>query len=95
MAQYAIRRVAASTQQTFATPEDAASALVARSRRTISGHARRAGHAGGTLSSGDPVADRATASGFVAAYDAKHAIAATAMPSSRSAPMIFRLHFRW
>ena len=33
------------------------------------------GNAGGTLSSGDPVADRAAAAGFVAAYDAKHAIA--------------------
>ena len=74
-AQYAIGALAASTQQTFATPEDAASALVAAVKADdIKAMRVLLGHAGGTLSSGDPVADRAVASGFVAAYDAKHAI---------------------
>jgi hypothetical protein len=67
--------LAATTQQTFATPEDAASALAA----AVKGDDIKAlrsvlGNAGGTLSSGDPVADRAAAKGFVADYDAKHVI---------------------
>ena len=72
---FAASAVAATTQKTFATPEDAVSALVAAVKandiRALRGVL---GNAGGTLSSGDPVADRAAADGFVSSYDAKHAI---------------------
>jgi hypothetical protein len=72
---YAAGALAAGTQQTFATPEDAASALAAavkvddlKALRSVLGNAR------GALSSGDPVADRAAAAGFAADYEAKHTI---------------------
>ena len=62
-------------QKTFATPEDATSALVQAVR---SGDRTAAlavlGDAGEWLSSGDATADRAAAGRFVAAYEAKHAI---------------------
>lgn len=69
-------RAAAPAQSTFATPEDAVTALV----QAIKAHdaaALRAvlGNAPGALSSGDRVADRTLGEKFVAAYDAKHAIA--------------------
>ena len=69
-------QAATPAQTTFATPEDAVAALV----QAIKAHdtaALRAvlGHAPGALSSGDRVADRALGERFVAAYDAKHAIA--------------------
>ena len=67
---------AAGSQQTFASPEDAASALV----QAIKSRDRTAtvvvlGNAGEWMSSGDATADRAAAERFVAAYEAKHAIA--------------------
>jgi len=63
------------TQKTFASPEDAASALV----QAVTAHDRAAtlaviGDAGDWISSGDPAADRATAEHFIAAYAARHAI---------------------
>jgi Protein of unknown function (DUF2950) len=68
--------LAADKQQTFASPEEAVSALIAsvkgddiKAMRTV------LGHAGNALTSGDAVADRATAQRFVAAYDEKHSIA--------------------
>ena len=69
-------RAAAPGQTLFATPEDAVAALV----QAIKAHDPAAlrsvlGHAPGALSSGDRVADRALGEKFVAAYDAKHAIA--------------------
>ena len=68
--------IAASSQKTFASPEDAASALV----RAVKSHDRAAtlsvlGDAGAWLSSGDVTADRAAAERFVTAYETKHAIA--------------------
>ena len=72
---YAVGALAANTQQTFATPEDAVSALVSAVKANdIKALRGVLGNAGGTLASGDPVADRAAATGFVTAYDAKHAI---------------------
>jgi hypothetical protein len=70
-------RAAAPAEKTFASPEDAASALV----RAVKGRDRAAtlavlGNAGEWVASGDAVADKATADRFVAAYDAKHAIVA-------------------
>jgi hypothetical protein len=67
---------AAPAQKTFATPEDAVSALV----QAVRGHDRAAvlavlGNAGAWIASGDPTADRAMGDRFVAAYDAKHTIA--------------------
>lgn len=66
-------------QRTFATAEDAVSALVtaakandAKAIRAILGNDR------GDLTSGDPVADRALREGFVMAYDAKHTLAENA-----------------
>jgi hypothetical protein len=69
-------QAAAPAQKTFASPEDAAGALV----QAVKAGDRNAtlavlGDAGEWLSSGDTVADRATAARFVAAYDAKHMIA--------------------
>lgn len=75
---YASRPLAATTaQRTFATPEEAASALV----QAVKAHDRKAvlavlGNAGGAISSGDAVADRALGERFAAAYDAKHSLAA-------------------
>jgi hypothetical protein len=68
-------RAASPAQKTFASPEDAASALV----QAVKAHDRAAtlavlGNAGEWLSSGDAVADNATRDRFVAAYEAKHAI---------------------
>jgi hypothetical protein len=68
-------RAATQSQKTFATPEDAASALV----QAIKAHDRAAtlavlGNAGEWMSSGDAVADNATADRFVSAYEAKHTI---------------------
>ena len=62
-------------QKTFATPDDAASALV----QAVKAHDRAAtlavlGNASSWISSGDPVADRAAGDRFVAAYEAKHSI---------------------
>ena len=67
---------AAASQKTFASPEDATSALV----RAVQGRDRAAtlavlGNAGEWMSSGDATADRAAAERFVAAYEAKHSIA--------------------
>ena len=68
--------LAATTQQTFASPEDAVSALITAVKADdVKAMRVVLGHAGGALSSGDAVADRAAAQGFVAAYDAKHSIA--------------------
>lgn len=66
---------AASAQKTFASPEDAANALV----QAVKSHDRAAtlavlGDAGPWISSGDAVADNATKDRFVAAYEAEHAI---------------------
>jgi hypothetical protein len=73
---YAAGALAASAQQTFASPEDAASALVAAVKKDDIKTMRSVlGNAGGALSSGDPVADRAEADNFVKQYDAKHTIA--------------------
>ena len=68
---------AAPAQKTFATPEEAATALV----QAVKAHDTAAtmailGHAKGELSSGDPVADRALAERFVAQYEKKHTLAA-------------------
>jgi hypothetical protein len=68
-------RAAAPAQKTFASPEDAASALV----EAIKAHDRKAtlavlGNAGEWISSGDATADRATGDRFAASYETKHAI---------------------
>ena len=65
-------RAAAAAQKTFATPDDAVSALV----QAVKAHDRTAmlaalGNAGEWLSSGDAVADQAAAARFVADYDAE------------------------
>src|SRR6266513_1311373 len=65
-------------QRTFATPEDAASALV----QVVKVHDRTKilgvlGGANDWVSSGDPVADRAIGDRFVAAYEVKHSIVGT------------------
>jgi hypothetical protein len=67
---------AAAPQRTFASPEDAASALVA----AVKAQDRAAtlavlGDAADWISSGDKVADQADAAHFIAEYDARHAIA--------------------
>lgn len=70
------RALAANTnQKTFATPDEAVNALVAATK-VDDVNAIRAilGSAPGELSSGDPVADRALRTQFVAAYDAKHGL---------------------
>jgi hypothetical protein len=62
-------------QKTFATPEDAASALVQAVKvRDQAATLAVLGNAGDWLSSGDATADRATAEKFVAEYDTKHSI---------------------
>jgi hypothetical protein len=65
------------TQTTFATPEEAADALVKAVKAGNRGDTLLilGAQAGGWISSGDKVADRATAERFAAAYDAKHSIA--------------------
>jgi hypothetical protein len=66
---------AAPAQQTFATPDEAVSALItAVKANDVKAMRAVLGNAGGALASGDPIADRATADRFVAAYDAKHAL---------------------
>jgi hypothetical protein len=68
---------AAPAQKTFATPEDAAAALVqAVKARDSAATMAILGHDKGDLSSGDPVADRALAERFVAEYEQKHTLAA-------------------
>lgn len=67
---------AAPAQETFASPEDAAGALVA----AVKAHDRKAtfailGNVGDWIGSGDATADRARGERFVAAYEQKHAIA--------------------
>ena len=63
-------------QQTFATPEDAATALVQAAKSGDTAAIRTVlGNAPGSLSSGDAVADRALRESFVTAYEAKHAVA--------------------
>jgi len=66
---------AASAQKSFATPDDAVSALV----RAVKARDRNAtlavlGNAGEWLSSGDTAADRATVQRFLSDYEAKHAL---------------------
>lgn len=62
-------------QRSFATPDDAVTALVA-AVKADNVQALRAvlGNAKGKLSSGDKVADRAAANAFVAEYDARNSI---------------------
>jgi DUF2950 family protein len=67
---------ASASQRTFASPEDAASALV----QAVKSGDRAAtlsllGNAGEWMSSGDVTADRAATERFVTAYETKHAIA--------------------
>jgi len=67
---------AAASQKTFASPEDAANALVqAVKSRDRTATIAVLGNAGEWMSSGDETADRSAAERFVAAYEAKHAIA--------------------
>ena len=70
------RAAAPPAQKSFASPEDAATALV----QALKAHDRAAtlavlGDAGEWISSGDAVADRATSDRFLASYETKHAIA--------------------
>ena len=68
-------RAAAPAEKVFASPEDAASALVQAVKAYDRGATRAVlGNAGEWLSSGDAVADNASKDRFVAAYEAKHAI---------------------
>ena len=67
---------AAAAQKSFATPDDAVNALV----QAVKAHDRSAtlavlGDAGEWISSGDAIADKAKAEGFLADYAEKHAIA--------------------
>ena len=73
---YATSAAAAdSAQRTFATPDEAVAALVAAVKADKIKELREVlGNAGGSLSSGDKVADRAAADNFVKEYDAKHAV---------------------
>jgi hypothetical protein len=69
-------RAATNARQSFASPEDAAAALV----KVVKARDRGAtlavlGSAAEWISSGDAAADRALADRFVAAYEAQHAIA--------------------
>jgi Protein of unknown function (DUF2950) len=67
---------AAASQKTFASPEDATSALVqAVKSRDRTATIAVLGDAGEWMSSGDAIADRAAAERFVAAYEAKNVIA--------------------
>ena len=68
-------RAQSAYEKTYATPEEAADALV----QAVKSHDRRAilatlGGASDWITSGDPVADRAAGDRFVAAYEAKHAL---------------------
>jgi hypothetical protein len=68
-------RAAVPAQKTFASPEDAASALV----EAVKVHKRAdvlavLGNAAEWISSGDAVADRAAGDRFVAAYETKHVL---------------------
>jgi Protein of unknown function (DUF2950) len=64
------------SQETFASPEDAASALVQAVRNgDRSATLAVLGNAGEWMWSGDAVSDRAAAARFVAQYEAKHAVA--------------------
>jgi len=66
---------AAPAQKSFATPEDAANALVqAVKSRDRAATLAVLGNAGDWISSGDAAADRAAVERFVAAYETKHAI---------------------
>jgi len=66
---------ATSAQKTFATPEDAANALVqAAKSRNRAATLAVIGNASDWISSGDATADRATVERFVAAYEMKHTI---------------------
>ena len=73
------RTFAADTKEkTFATPDEAVSALVAAAKTDdVSAIRAILGSAPGELSSGDPVADRTLRKQFAAAYDAKHALTAS------------------
>jgi hypothetical protein len=68
---------AASAQQSFKTAEEAAEALASAAKSNDRGGLLRVLGRGGAdiISSGDPVDDAETRQRFVAAYDAKHAIA--------------------
>jgi len=74
---YATTVVAAVTQNTFATPEQATAALV-QAVRAQDFPAMRAvlGNDPGDLSSGDKVADRANMQHFIRQYEQKHALVA-------------------
>jgi hypothetical protein len=76
---YAVTAIAAApAQKTFATPEDAAAAVVQAVKANDKAGLRAIlGNDQGDLSSGDPVADRANAESFVARYDRKHALVAS------------------
>ena len=66
---------AAASQKTFASPQDAGSALVqAVKSRDRAATLAVLGSAGEWMASGDATADRAAAERFVTAYEAKHAI---------------------
>ena len=68
--------LAAATDQTFATPDDAASALVTAVKSGDGKAIRKVlGDSGPDLSSGDPVADRKARENFATAFEAKHSIA--------------------
>jgi Protein of unknown function (DUF2950) len=68
-------RAATPVQKTYASPEDAANALVQAVKSNERGAVLAViGNAGDWISSGDAAADRATKERFAAAYDAKHAI---------------------
>jgi hypothetical protein len=68
-------QAAAPAQKTYASPEDAANALVQAVKSNERGAVLAViGNAGDWISSGDAAADRATKERFAAAYDAKHAI---------------------
>ena len=68
---------AATAQRSFASADDAASALVqaVKARDRAAMLAILGAGAKDAISSGDPVADRAAAEHFIAAYDQKHTIA--------------------
>jgi hypothetical protein len=67
---------AAATQRDFATPEEAAQALVqaAKAHDRTATLALLGKDAASWISSGDPAADRAAVARFVAAYDARHRV---------------------
>lgn len=66
---------ASGTQATFATPDEAVTALVQATKAHDTTRTRAIlGNDPGDLSSGDKVADRTLAEQFVAAFDAKHAL---------------------